>query len=190
MTKKMTTKDITFAAILTAISLLLTFNPIKVTIGPFTMTPASHVPTMVALFINPIVTVLTVIGSTIGFAIVTNPIVAIRAASHIIFALVGYKMIKSHMNIFLTIVVTGVLHAVGEMLIVFALTPLLMPSALTEQTITAYALTALFFTLVQHGLDCVITVPVLTALKKAHLIHTPLNFIKLRSQDVQTAKIS
>ena len=187
MQKKMTTRDITFAAILTAISLLLTFNPIKITLGPFTMTPASHVPTMVALFINPIVTLLTVIGSTVGFMIVTNPIVAIRAASHIIFALVGYKMLRSRVNIFLTVIVTGVLHAVGEMIIVFLLTPLIMPVALTGTTAAAYAVTALTLTLVQHGVDCVIAVPVLTALKKARLIRLPLTFAKLRAHDAQVS---
>ena len=60
-----------------------------------------------------------------------------------------------------------------------------MPDALTGTTAAAYAVTALTLTLVQHGVDCVIAVPVLTALKKARLIRLPLTFAKLRAHDAQ-----
>lgn len=169
------TKDITLAAVLTAISMLITFGP-KIIIGPFTMTLASHVPTMLALFINPFVTLLTVIGSIIGFSITIGPLVAIRAASHVCFALIGYYMIKNKsINIFITIIVTSVLHAGVEAILVYFLTGLLTPAALSKQPLTYYVSIAFFGTLIQHYVDCAITAPILFALKKARMIHMPVN---------------
>ncbi len=174
--KKFAIKDLTLAAMLTALSMLITFSPVKLVIPPFTATLGSHVPTMIALFINPFVTLLTVIGSCIGFAIVTaNPIVVLRAASHIVFALVGAYMIKNkRINIFFVIVVTGLIHATGEMLIVYFLTPIFAPDA-AVMTVTYIAF---FGTLIQHGIDAAITAPILSVLKQAKLIHAPLNYSK------------
>lgn len=173
--KKFAIKDLTLAALLTAISMLITFSPLKLYIPPFSVTLGSHVPTMIALFINPVVTVLTVIGSCIGFALVTaNPIVVIRAASHIFFAFAGMYMIKKHWNIFLVIVITGLIHATGEMLIVYFLTPIFAP----DTAVLYVTYVAFFGTLIQHGIDALITAPILSVLKQAKLINIPLNYTK------------
>lgn len=169
MKAKMTTKDITLAAVLTAISMIITFIPFKIVIGPFTMTPASHVPTFVAMFLNPFVTLFTVIGSTIGFSITVGPLVALRAASHIIFALCGYTILKNGVTlkrIIVTVIVTGLLHAGAEAVLVYGLTGSLMPAALETKSLEAYTAFAFWGTLVQHIVDTAITIPVLMAIKK------------------------
>ncbi len=88
-------KHIVIAGVLTAFSLIIPLLPFKLPLPqPFSVTFAAHVPTLLAMFFSPWVAVCTVIGSTVGFLISVGPIVAIRAASHIIFALVGAFMLK------------------------------------------------------------------------------------------------
>ena len=95
------TRNIVLAALLTALSVVITMSPLKAVIGPFSLTPGSHVPTMIAMFINPFVAALTVIGSTLGFLFLGVPgnfVVALRAASHILFALLGVICIKTRVE--------------------------------------------------------------------------------------------
>ncbi len=167
-------KNIVLGALLTALSLLITFSPLKIAFGPISITPASHVPTMISMFINPWVAAFTVIGSCIGFLTI-NPVVVIRAATHIVFALVGmYMMKKKNINIFAVIAVTSVLHALAEGLAVYLFTPLFLPD--TQVTLALVGI-AVITTLVHHYVDTLITVPVLYALTKAKLIHTKV-FVK------------
>lgn len=171
------TRNIVLAALLTALSMVITFSPLKLPVPqPFSVTLASHTPTMIAMFINPWVALFTVIGSCLGFWIATgNIIVVIRAASHIVFALAGVLMLKKgHANIFVTIVVTSVLHAVAEGLIVYGLTPLFFP----EKTVNLLLMyTTTIGTLFHHYVDTIITAPILYALTKAKLVHTNV-FVK------------
>lgn len=162
-------KNLVSGALLTALSLLITFLPFKIVIGPFSMTPASHVPTMISMFINPWVALFTVIGSCIGF-LTLNPVVVLRAATHIVFALAGMYMInKKNVNIFAVIVITSILHALAEGLVVYLFTPLFLPDTAVTPALVGIAVGG---TLIHHYVDTVITVPVLYALTKAKLIHT------------------
>lgn len=170
------TRNIVLASLLTALSVLITFSFKLPVPQPFSLTPGSHVPTMIALFINPFVTVLTVVGSCFGFLISTgNPVVILRAASHIFFALLGMYMIKEkHMNIFIVIIVTSIIHAGGEALVTYFLTPILLPDNKTALTTLTWF--AFIGTLVHHYLDSLITAPVLYALQKAKMIHTDIQW--------------
>lgn len=178
---KYKTKDIVLSALLTALSLIITFSPFKVVIGPFSMTLGSHVPTMVALFINPVVTLFTVIGSCVGFlfALPGNFIVPLRAATHIIFALVGrylitHKLIKNNIaNLVFVVVLTGILHAVAEGIVVGVLTPIMLPN--NETALTTLVWTTIIGTIIHHLVDACVTIPVVIALLKAKVIH---NFTK------------
>lgn len=171
MNKK--TKEIVFAAILTAISILITYSPVKLQLPFFTLTLGSHTPTMLAMLISPWVSVMTVIGSCIGF-LMTIPapnsvIVVARAITHLMFALIGCKMIKDNkINIYLVILITGVLHALTEGIAVFFITPLILP----DQAILAATLIALSGTFVHHILDSLITIPIAVALIRAKIIHS------------------
>ncbi|MBO5060572.1 MAG: ECF transporter S component [Clostridia bacterium] len=175
MNKK--TREMVLAAILTALSILITYSPVKLVLPFFTLTLGAHVPTLLALFISPWVVAMTVIGSCIGF-FMTIPapnsiIVVTRAATHIIFALVGTKMIKDgKLNPFIIILVTAILHSVAEGIAVYVLTPIILPG---EVALTA-ACIALAGTFVHHLLDCAITAPILIALSKAKIVHIPANF--------------
>ena len=117
MNKK--TREMVLAAILTALSILITYSPVKLVLPFFTLTVGSHTPTILAMLVSPWVAVMTVIGSCIGF-FMTIPapnsiIVVMRAATHLLFALVGCKMVQDKkVNIYLIILITAVLHALAE----------------------------------------------------------------------------
>lgn len=169
------TRELVLAAILTAFSILITYSPVKLVLPAFTLTLASHVATLLAMLISPWVTVMTIIGSCLGFAMTIpapNSIIVIaRAASHIIFALVGIKLLNSgKINIFLIVLITGLLHALSEGLAVFILTPIIIPG---EAAVAAAGI-AFCGTLLHHAIDCAICAPIALALGRAKVIFLPV----------------
>lgn len=46
------TRELVLAAILTALAILITYSPVKLNTGFFTLTLGAHVPTMLAMFIS------------------------------------------------------------------------------------------------------------------------------------------
>ncbi len=180
------TKELVFAAILTALSMIIAQFP-KINLLVVTATPASHVPTLLAMFISPWVAVMSVVGSVIGFLInpttAGNFLVPIRAALHIVFALVGMKMIEKKMNIFLVIITTAILHALSEGLAAYALTSVLVANY--EGTLLAAAWSAASVTFIHHFVDCIITAPILFALSKAKFIKKPYFMTKKQKSNKQ-----
>lgn len=173
------TKELVMAAILTAFSIIITYSPAKLVLPAFTLTLASHIGTLLAMLISPWVAVMTVIGSCIGFAMTIpapNSIIVIaRAASHIIFALVGIKLIsKGKLNIILVVLITGVLHALAEGIAVLALTPVILPG----EAAVAASIIAVTGTFLHHIIDCSICAPVALALDRAKIIHLPKSLIR------------
>jgi len=172
------TKEMVMAAILTALSIIITYSPVKLVLPFFTLTVGAHIPTLIAMFISPWVTAMTVIGSCIGF-LMTIPapssiIVVTRAATHIVFALVGYNLIKKNLlPLYAVALITAVIHALFEGLSVYILTPLVITG---DTTATAAAGIAIAGTLVHHILDSAICIPILIALKKAKIIKLQRNF--------------
>lgn len=113
-------KSLTIAGLLTALAIVIPlFMPKLPVPQPFSVTPASHLAVILSMFVSPFTVVCTVIGSTIAFFAVLGPVVAMRAFSHILFALVGCYMLKKRYNLILTIVVTALLHALGEIIVVY-----------------------------------------------------------------------
>lgn len=113
-------KSLTIAGLLTALAIVIPlFMPKLPVPQPFSVTPASHLAVILSMFVNPFTVVCTVIGSTIAFFAVLGPVVAMRAFSHLLFALVGCYMLKKRYNLILTILVTGILHSLGEVLVVY-----------------------------------------------------------------------
>ena len=177
MNKK--TKDLVLAALLTAISILITYSPLRLQTPFFTLTLGAHVPTLIAMFINPWVVIMTVIGSCLGFFMVipapNSVIVVVRAATHIIFALAGYKMIKNKtVHPLIILLVTALLHSSTEGIGVYILTPIILGNQ-TAAIITAA--TAFIGTFIHHFLDSAICLPILYALAKAKIIHLPQKFL-------------
>ena len=115
------TKQMIYAALLIALAIIIPviFSGIKIIIGPFTATPASHLPMFVAMMISPMVAIVVGIGSTIGF-LLTGTImpVVFRAATHILVGYVGALIIKKKKNYKLATIVTAPIHGIAEALVV------------------------------------------------------------------------
>ena len=165
------TKELALASILTALSVLITYSPLKLILPFFTLTLGAHVPTMLAMFAGPWVTVMTVIGSCVGFFLTipapNSIIVVARAATHLIFALAGISMLKKNYNILLIIVVTAILHSLAEGIVVYILTPIILDNATAALTAGGIAVLG---TILHHAIDSAITAPILIALTKAKIV--------------------
>ncbi|MBU5363874.1 hypothetical protein P7H74_10290 [Enterococcus devriesei] len=132
--KNNSVRNLTISALLIGLGILIPMVMPKIMIPPASFTLASHVPVFIAMFFSPLVAVAVVLGTTLGFFISTTPIIALRAFSHIIFAVIGAKYLQAHPEIVLkdgkfTLangrfqvfnLVIGIIHAVAEMLVVSA----------------------------------------------------------------------
>lgn len=113
-------RKMVFAAVLTAIAIIIPtqFGFLKITIGPFTATVASHVPMFLAMLISPTVAIFVGLGSALGFFITTPLVVAARAAMHIVVGFVGALIINKDKNFKKAITLTAPIHGILEGLIV------------------------------------------------------------------------
>ena len=170
---RLNVKTMTIAGLLTALAIIIPlFIPKLPVPQPFSVTPASHMPVILSMFFGPAVVLCTIIGSTIGFFLTLGPIVACRAFSHIIFALVGCYMLKKNYNIFLVVVVTMILHAAGEVLVVlmFGTTAFNILFGVTGG-----------ITCLHHCFDFAITMIIYKALKMANVFDGSINVRSLKA---------
>lgn len=93
--KNNSVKHLTISALLIGLGILIPMVMPKIVIGPASFTLASHVPVFIAMFFSP-VALAVVLGTTFGFFISTTPIIALRAFSHLIFALIGASYLQKH----------------------------------------------------------------------------------------------
>lgn len=161
MNLKMNTKNMVIAALLTALSIVIPLFSYTIILPPFTATIASHVPVMIAMFINPFTAVLTGVGSMIGFLIkLGDPVVTARAGMHIIFALIGALMYQRGMSVYLILLITMFIHGISEALIVLPF----------GWTLEKAGVTVGVGTMLHHIVDSVLTLGVYAALLRAGLI--------------------
>lgn len=167
--KKLSTKSLVFGALLTALSFIIPmFFPKLPFPQPFSVTFASHVPTILAMLINPVMAVFTVIGCTASFFVSLGPIVALRAFTHIIFVIFGCIMLKKNANLYITLAVCAILHGLGEVAAVYFFTS---PDQLAEKGGLMFLWVTVFLvTIFHHTVDCIISVPIFKALKRTKLI--------------------
>lgn len=132
--KNNSVRNLTISALLIGLGILIPMIMPKIVIGPASFTLASHVPVFIAMFFSPLVAIAVVLGTTFGFFISTTPIIALRAFSHLIFAVIGAKYLQKHPELVLkngkfTLangrfqifnLIIGIIHAVAEMLVVSA----------------------------------------------------------------------
>ncbi|SJZ52317.1 ECF transporter S component [Selenihalanaerobacter shriftii] len=114
-------KDLVYGALLTALALaipLMFGGYLRVYIPPFSATLASHVPTLIAMIISPLVAGLVGVGSTLGFLMILGPTIAARAAVHIVVGVVGALWIQKGKTVISAFGLTTLIHALGEALIV------------------------------------------------------------------------
>ena len=167
--KKNSTKSLVFGALLTALSFIIPmFFPKLPLPQPFSVTFASHVPTILAMLINPVMAIFTVLGCTASFFVSLGPIVALRAFSHIIFVVIGCILLKKRLNLYLILAFCAIFHGLGEVLAVYAFTP---TAQLAEKGGMTFLWGLVFgVTVFHHIIDCIIAVPIFKALKKTKLI--------------------
>ena len=105
----------------------------RITIGPASFTLASHVPVFIAMFISPVVAIAVSLGTGFGFFLSATPIIALRALSHLIFAVIGAVILQKHPEILINKegkftllngklqlfnVGIGVIHSAAELVVV------------------------------------------------------------------------
>ncbi len=170
MSKNFSTKNMVITALLIALGIIIptAFGFLRITLGPFTATLTSHVPIFIAMFISPVSALFTAIGTTLGFLITTPLVVAIRAASHIVFALVGAFMLKKGTNLIVSGITTAILHGICEAVVVFAF---LSTGATTSTSPfwTTVLYTTGIGTVLHHVVDYIIAIAIVKTLSKTKL---------------------
>ncbi len=168
------TKELVLTALLIALGIIIPvyFGFLRVVLPPaFTATLMAHVPIFIAMFISPWSAIFTALGTTLGFAFAgLSPVVTARAASHLIFAVVGAYMIKKRCNLILVGLVTAVLHAFFEGLTVYLFLIFgLMPATGSSFVSAAFYVTGVG-TLIHDAIDYIIACLVSFALVKSRVI--------------------
>lgn len=169
MTKTLNTKNMVITALLIAFGIMIptAFGFLRVTLPPaFTATLAAHVPIFIAMFISPASAIFTAIGTAIGFLVAgLDMVVVIRAASHIVFAIVGAYMVKRNMGVITIGIVTALLHAIFEALTVYVFLALGWTASGDSFVKVAFYTTGLG-TIIHHAIDYVIAIALIKALSK------------------------
>ena len=177
---KVNVKDISIAALLTALALAIpTIMPFKLIVEPiFSATFAAHVPGILAMFISPFAVVGTAVGSALGFLVATgNLAIVFRAFSHFIFGLLGYKMLTKKMNIFLVAALTGIIHAAAEIVVAIISFKFV---GIPENATSFLLVTVGCGTFIHHCVDFAISIAIIFALKSARLLKTDINIKSLK----------
>lgn len=126
-------KRLTISALLIAMGIIIPMVMPRITIGPASFTLASHVPVFIAMFISPVVAIAVSLGTGFGFFLSATPIIALRALSHSIFAVIGAVILQKHPEILINKegkftllngklqlfnVGIGVIHSAAELVVV------------------------------------------------------------------------
>lgn len=126
-------KRLTISALLIAVGIIIPMVMPRITIGPASFTLASHVPVFIAMFISPVVAIAVSLGTGFGFFLSATPIIALRALSHLIFAVIGAVILQKHPEILINKegkftllngklqlfnVGIGVIHSAAELVVV------------------------------------------------------------------------
>lgn len=121
------TQKLTRTSILIALGIIIPMIMPKVSIPPASYTIASHVPVFIAMFISPGVAVAVSLGTAFGFLLSLPFVVALRALSHLVFAVIGAiylqkfpNTIKSNKKLFGFNIGIALIHATAECLVVAA----------------------------------------------------------------------
>jgi len=114
----MKTRELVLTAIFIAFSLIIPLFFPKLVIPPFSATVASHVPVMLAVFLSPLSAIMVGLGSTIGFLLILGPVIAARAATHIVFGGLGAVLFRRGVKPWQALLAMLPVHALLESLIV------------------------------------------------------------------------
>lgn len=116
---------LTISALLIAVAIIIPMFMPRFTMEPASFTLASHVPIFLAMMLSPGIAIAVAIGTTIGFFFTSTPVIALRAASHLVFAIVGAlylrkrpETLSSPMKVHVFSFLIGVLHSAMELIVV------------------------------------------------------------------------
>lgn len=109
-------RKLTFTALLTALAIMipLYFGFLRINLGPFTATLASHVPIFLSMFFGPYTAIAVGIGSTLGFLISTPLYVVARAFMHVFVGALGAVLLKKGYSFKKVVLITAPIHGVLE----------------------------------------------------------------------------
>ncbi len=171
------TKTIAVTAVLVALSFVMPYFMPTITLPFTTFTLFSHVPVIIAMFISPYTAIMSCIGTTMAFFLKAPTVVALRAASHLIFAILGAFAIKRGLitkgaSIIVGGISTGLIHAVAEIVVVAIF------MALNNQAITLYyiIIEVGLITLMHHSIDYSFSLLVYKSGSKAKLLENKFLF--------------
>ncbi|MDH6365677.1 niacin transporter [Enterococcus sp. PF1-24] len=132
MKTKQSVRHLTITALLTALGIIIPMVMPKIVLGPVSFTLASHVPLFIAMFFSPGMAVTVALGTAFGFFLSLPIIVALRALSHLVFAVIGALYLQKRPQI-LSVngqfqlnnlrfqgfnLIIGLIHSALEMLVV------------------------------------------------------------------------
>jgi niacin transporter len=132
--KKNSVRSLTISALLIGMGVIIPMVMPKIMIPPASFTLASHVPIFIAMFFSPGMAITVALGTTFGFFLTTPVIIALRALSHLVFAVIGALYLQKKPGIVLkdgqfTLanwrfqgfnLLIALIHSVVEMLVVSA----------------------------------------------------------------------
>ena len=127
MQRSQRTFKLVMAGLLCAIGILVpVISPVKIDLEPASFTLASHVALFIAMFLSPKIAAAVWLGTTLGFQLAGfPPVVVARAASQIVFVVLGALWLRRHPDTLrrpvqnaLFGLVTGVVHGLCEVLVV------------------------------------------------------------------------
>jgi niacin transporter len=157
-------RKLTITAVLTAFAIIIPmyFGFLSIRIPPvFSATIASHVPMFLSMFFGPAASAFVGIGSALGFLPTFGPVVAARAAMHIVVGVAGAMAIKKGMGFMKVVTITSPLHAILEAVIVMVLTGNLQFALLTVGV----------GTFIHHFIDGTVSLVLMKALSKSGVKH-------------------
>lgn len=152
-------KKMVISSLLIAMSIIIPviFPFLRVYIPPFSATLASHVPMFIAMFLGPFEAAVVGIGSVVGFLFaIGDPIVAMRASSHIVVGYIGAKMIMKKMSYGKVVAFTAPIHGVFEGLVVLIF---------TGNIVLSIVVTGIG-TIIHHVVDGLISLPIIGIIQK------------------------
>lgn len=127
MRKSMSVQRMTAAALLIALGIAIPLlSPVKIVLEPASFTLASHLPIFLSMFISPVTALCVTLGTVLGFAMGPfTPVIVLRAASHIVFAVLGAvilqkkpQILSSPTQTFVFATSISAIHALCEIAIV------------------------------------------------------------------------
>ena len=115
------------SALLIAVGIVIPLFMPKIVLPPASFTLASHVPIFIAMFISPATALAVAVGTAIGFFFSAPLIIALRAATHLVFAFLGAVYLEKRRTLLQSWAQTqwfsfviALIHAAAEVAVVTA----------------------------------------------------------------------